>query len=123
MVNLAFRVCTDTSDFALLTAFGDDGFRCELASLVLRPALLPFLGRLFLPDFNVAIPRNCGASLLLRAVGSADLNQLGFCSDCLAYMRLDLRRVALRIRALCGIWANCKSFLLARRRRVDRVRP
>jgi hypothetical protein len=36
-------------------------------------------------------------------------------------VHLQLDGVAFRIGALCGIWANCKSFLLARRRRVDRV--
>jgi len=37
-------------------------------------------------------------------------------------MRVDLSPEALWIGALCGIWANCKSILLARRRRADRVR-
>jgi hypothetical protein len=49
------------------------------------------------------------------------LYQLRFGCDGLADVRFDLRGVAFRIGALCGIWANCKSFLLARRRRVDRV--
>jgi hypothetical protein len=33
----------------------------------------------------------------------------------------NLELIAGRIEALCGIWANCKSFLLALRRRADRV--
>jgi hypothetical protein len=33
-------------------------------------------------------------------------------------MSIDLRVVAVWIGALCGIWANCKSFLLALRRRA-----
>jgi hypothetical protein len=36
-------------------------------------------------------------------------------------MSVDLRPEALRIGALCGIWANSKFFLLARSRRADRV--
>ena len=36
-------------------------------------------------------------------------------------MRIDLRPKALRVGTLCGIWANSKSFLLARSRRTDRV--
>jgi hypothetical protein len=36
-------------------------------------------------------------------------------------MSVDLRPEALRVGALCGIWANSKSFLLGRSRRADRV--
>jgi hypothetical protein len=64
MVNWTFRVGEDTPDFALFTAFGDDGLGGELAGLVLRPAFLLLLGRLILPDFDVAIARNRGASFL-----------------------------------------------------------
>jgi hypothetical protein len=37
-------------------------------------------------------------------------------------VRLHFVGVASRVGALCGIWANCKSFLLAPRRRNDRVK-
>src|ERR1017187_5250212 len=99
MVNWAVGVDTDTPDFTLFTAFGDDGFRGELAGLILWPVRLLLLGWLFPPDFDVAVARNCGTSLLLHAIGGADLNQFGFCSDCLAHVRLDLRRVALWVGA------------------------
>jgi hypothetical protein len=36
-------------------------------------------------------------------------------------MSVDLLPEALRVGALCGIWANSKSFLLARSCRADRV--
>ena len=36
-------------------------------------------------------------------------------------MGINLGLEALGIGALCGIWANSKSFLLARSRRADRV--
>jgi hypothetical protein len=36
-------------------------------------------------------------------------------------VRREFCLIAAGIGALCGIWANCKSFLLALRRRADRV--
>jgi hypothetical protein len=36
-------------------------------------------------------------------------------------MGVQFGGVATRVGALCGIWANCKSFLLALRRRDNRV--
>jgi hypothetical protein len=38
-------------------------------------------------------------------------------------MRVELTIETRSIGALCGIWANCKLFLLATRRRADRVMP
>jgi hypothetical protein len=43
---------------------------------------------------------------------------LWFCRDGLRDMGFDLGLIAGGIGTLCGIWANCKSFLLAPRRRA-----
>jgi hypothetical protein len=51
----------------------------------------------------------------------ADLDKLRLGSDLGLNVRFQLGGVAIWIGALCGIWANCKSFLLALRRRADRV--
>ena len=99
MVNRAFEIGADSPDFPLFTALGHDGLGCELAGLVLRPIRLLLLGRLVLPDFNVAIARNRGASLLLYAVGGADFYQLRFCRDGLPDVSVQLRSVAFRVRA------------------------
>jgi hypothetical protein len=52
-----------------------------------------------------------------------DLQQLRTRGNFAVDMRRDLDVVAISIKALCGIWANRKSFLLATRRRADRVMP
>jgi hypothetical protein len=50
------------------------------------------------------------------------LHELGLVGEGLGNVGIDLRLIADGIGALCGIWANCKSFLLALRRRAARVR-
>jgi len=123
MVHGAFGVCADAAEFALLAAFSDDCLGGEFARFVLRPIPLLLIAWFVVANLNVLVAGNCGAALLLRSVRCADLYQLRFGCYGLADVRFDLRGIAFRIGALCGIWANCKSFLLARRRRVDRVRP
>jgi len=53
-----------------------------------------------------------------RSIGRRDLYQLGFGRDGLRDKPVQLGLVASRVGALCGIWANRKSFLLAPRRRA-----
>jgi hypothetical protein len=50
------------------------------------------------------------------------LHELGLGRNGLRHMSIDLALIAGGVGALCGIWANSKSFLLALRRRADRVR-
>jgi hypothetical protein len=49
------------------------------------------------------------------------LHESRFAFEGLRNVGIDLRPEALRVSALCGIWANSKFFLLARSRRADRV--
>ena len=67
----------------------------------------------------------CVASQHRRVVLSApvrcNLYQLGPCSNGVLHMGFNFAVVASRPEALCGIWANCKSFLSAHRRRTYRV--
>jgi len=47
--------------------------------------------------------------------------RVGFAFERFRHMSVDLRPEALRIGALCEIWANSKFLLLARSSRADRV--
>jgi hypothetical protein len=49
------------------------------------------------------------------------LHQAGRLDDPLRDVRVELAVKAFGVSALCGIWANSKSFLLAPGSRVDRV--
>ena len=122
MVNEAIGIGADLAEFSLLAALGDDGICGVLARLVLRP--LGFFGgvRPFWPNLYVLVARNGCAVFRLLPVSGADLHELGFRCDGGLYVRLNLRGVTGGVGALCGIWENCKSFLLALRRRSDRVR-
>jgi hypothetical protein len=79
---------------ANVASFGDDGLGSELAHLELGPLRVVFRFRLVVPNRRVLVARQYRAAFFLSTVGGA----------------------------LCGIWANCKSFLLALRRRAHRVR-
>jgi hypothetical protein len=79
-----------------------------------------FFGRGFLwPDFGVLVARQGSTSLLLLTIGRTDLHEFRFRSDGLRDMGIDLALIAGRVGALCGIWANRKSFLLAPRRHAS----
>jgi hypothetical protein len=56
-----------------------------------------------------------------KARGIRNLHKGRFAFERFRHMSVDLRAEALRVGALCGIWANSKSFLLARSRRAGRV--
>jgi len=56
-----------------------------------------------------------------KARGIRNLHKGRFAFERFRHISVDLRPEVLRIGALCGIWANSKSFLLARSRRADRV--
>ena len=119
----AIGIGAHLAEFAFLAAIGNDGLGDELACLVFRRVLLVFVLRFLLPDFDILVAGYNRAAFGGFAVGGRDLYQLRFRRYRPLHMRVHLGRIAGRIGALCGIWANCKSFLLARRRRVDRVRP
>ncbi len=62
-----------------------------------------------------------GALLFRAASAILDLDEVGT-GGCLAVdMGLDLAVIARGVKALCGIWANSKSFLLARSRPAGRA--
>jgi hypothetical protein len=90
-----------------------------LAGIVLRP--LRFLRGvgLLLPDFDIRFARDGLFVFWLLFVCCADLNKFRLGGDLLVYVRIQLGGVASRVGALCGIWANCKSFLLAPRRHAN----
>jgi hypothetical protein len=56
-----------------------------------------------------------------KARGIRNLNKLRLAFQRLRHVRVDLSAKAVGVAALCGIWANSRSFLLAPSRRADRV--
>ena len=100
VMDWAFGIGADFCGFALLRAFGDDGFGGELAGFVLRPVAFIFVLWLLLPDFDVLVAGNHGTAIGGFTVGGADLNQLRFGGNGLLYVRIDLPLVAGRIGAL-----------------------
>jgi hypothetical protein len=110
-------------DFALADPIGDDGLGGELTRLVLGSPCLFLVLRFLRQDGNVLATRHDGTSLLRLRKTRADLHELGLGGDGIGYVRVQLRLITAWVGALCGIWANCKSFLLALRRRTDRVSP
>jgi hypothetical protein len=123
MVHRAGWLGANLPQFALVDAVRNDSLGGVLTRLELRPfRLLRGVG-LLLPDFDILVARDCLLAIRLLLVCSADLDKLRLCGDLGLDVRFQFGGVAIWIGALCGIWANCKSFLLARRRRVDRVRP
>ena len=62
-----------------------------------------------------------GSLLFGTAPTVLDLYEVGTGGDLAVDVRLNLAVIAGGVNALCGIWANTKSFLLARGRRADRV--
>jgi hypothetical protein len=95
--------------------------RRPTAAFICRP--LRFLRRvgLLLPDFDILVARDGLFAFRLLLVCRTDLDKLRFGGDLGFYVRVQFGSIAIRIGALCGIWANCKSFLPALRRRVDSV--
>jgi hypothetical protein len=122
VMHRAFGIGAHLAEFTFLCAIGNDGLGNEFACLVFRRVLLRFVLRSLLPDFDILATRDNRAAFGGFSVGSCDLYQLRFRGYRLLNMRVYLGRIAGRIGALCGIWANCKSFLLALRRRAHRVR-
>ena len=121
MMHRAIRLGANPPQFSLVDAVRDDGIGGILARFELRPLRLLRGVGLVRPDLDVLAAGNDLAAFLLLAVGRADLDKFWLGRDLLLNVRLQLCRIAGRIGALCGIWANCKSFLLALRRRADRV--
>ena len=104
-----------------IAAFGDDGVGGVLTHLELRTLGLLFGLRFLVPDGDVLVARENLAAFRRFAIRGTDLHQLRLRCDLLSDMRTDLGLIAVRIGALCGIWANSKSFLLAPCRRAPRV--
>ena len=121
VMHRAICLSANLAEFALLAAFGNNGLGSVLARLEFRP--FRFLRRvgLLLPDFDVLVARDGLFAFGLLLVCRTDLDKLRFGGDLGLYVRVQFGGIAIRVSTLCGIWANCKSFLLARRRRVDRV--
>ena len=109
------------TNLAFVDAFRDNGFGRKLARLELRADRLFFVGGLLGTDFDILVAGNGGTPILVLSIRRADLDQLRLRGDGLPDVHLQLDGVAFRIGALCGIWANSKSFLLAPGRRADRV--
>jgi hypothetical protein len=118
MMDGAGWIGADLVEGANVRAFSDDGVGGELAHLELGTFGVVFRLRLVVPNRGVLVPWEYRATFFLSTVGRADLHQLGFRGDGLCDVSRDFRLIAVRIGALCGIWANCKSFLLAPRRRA-----
>ena len=121
MVYRTSRLGANLPQFAFVDAVRNDGLGRVLACLELRP--LRFLRRvgLLLADFDVLVARDDLLTFRLLIVCGADLDKLWLRGNLCLYVCVQFRRVAIWIGALCGIWANCKSFLLALRRRDNRV--
>jgi hypothetical protein len=115
-------IAAHLANLAFLIAFCDDGFAGELAGLELGPLRLILRGRLLGTNLGVLVAGESGVAFLLLAIRRTDLNQLRLRSDGFGDMPINLCLVAGRVGTLCGIWANCKSFLLALRRCDNRVR-
>ena len=107
-------------ELALVGAVRNDGLCGVLARLELRS--LRFLRRvgLLLSNFDVLVPGDRLLAFRLLFVCSADLDKLRLGGNLCLYVGVQLRRIAVRVGALCGIWANCKSFLPALRCRAGR---
>ena len=121
MVNWASRLGADLAKFALVDAVRNDGLGGVLARLELRPFRLLRRVGLLVPDFYVLAARDGLLAFRLLLVCRADLDKLRLGGDLGLNVCVQLGGVAIRVGTLCGIWANCKSFLLAPRRRAARV--
>jgi hypothetical protein len=119
MVDPASRLRANFPHFTLIDAVGNNCFGGVLARLELRPFRFVWGVGFFFPNFYVLVAWNRLLALQLL-VGRADLDKLRLGGDLGLYVS-QLRAIAFRVGALCGIWANSKSFLLAPGRRADRV--
>jgi hypothetical protein len=73
-------------------------------------------------ELAVLVFLQCTGALLFRAAPCRlNLNKVGICSEFPLDVRSYFSLIARAIEALCGIWANSKSFLLAPGSRADRV--
>jgi hypothetical protein len=118
MVDGASGVGTYFGDRTGIEALGHNGLFHMSAWLLVRLESLSTSRLLFRQmDFNIPAARqDCG--IRRRSIGALDLEQLRFLLCRLPDMRFNLERKTDRIGALCGIWANCKSFPLVPRRRA-----
>ncbi len=121
MVNGAGRLGANLPQFALLDAVRHDGLGSVLARFELGPSRLLRRVGLLLANFDVLVARDGLLAFRLLLVCRADLDKIGLGDNLRLYVRVQFRRIAIRVGALCGIWANRKSFLLARSRRAERL--
>ena len=119
MVHRAGRIGADLVNGADIATLGDDGVRRELANLELGTLGLFLRFGFFVADSGVLVSRQDLAAFLLLAVGAADLHKLRLRCDLLGDVFANPGLIAAWISALCGIWANRKSFLLAPRRHAS----
>ena len=94
------------ADFALVRSVRNDSLGGVLACLVFRRVLLVFVLGLILPDFDILVARNNRAAFGWFAVGGRDLYQLRF--GCYGFLdvRIQLGRIAGRVRAGVRVFAD-----------------
>jgi hypothetical protein len=102
-------------------SLGDDSLGRVSVGLELRRLRIFLRLRFLVADEDVLPPGENRTSLLRSSVVGADLHQRRLRGKGLGDVRINLGLKAGSIRALCGIWANRKSFLLAPGSRADRV--
>jgi len=121
MVYGAGRLCTNLPQFSLVDTIRHNGLGGVLAGFELRPFRFLRCVGLLLADFNVLVAGDRLLAFRLLLVCRADLDKFRLGRNLGFNVRVQFGGIAIRVGALCGIWANCKSFLLALRRRADRV--
>jgi hypothetical protein len=120
-VNTTGRVGAYFDQLASLSAIGDNCLSHLVARLLNRWNLSASAIRFCFLDIQLHISTSPQGSTLTRVPRGRNLHKLRLAFQRLRHVRVDLGAKALRVSALCGIWANCKSILLARSRRADRV--
>jgi hypothetical protein len=99
MASVVYLHVLNSRNFAFC---GVSGFSSRISTYLLRGMVFP--------------PSGCCLYAVLIWTSS------GLAATLALYVRVQLGGVAIRVGALSGIWANRKSFLLAPRRRAERVR-
>ncbi len=106
VMHRAIGIGAHLADFALVRSVRNDGLGGVLACLVFRRVLLVFVFWLLLPDFDILVARHNRAAFGGFAVGGRDLYQLRF--GCYGFLdvRIQLGRIAGRVRAGVRVFAD-----------------
>ena len=121
MMYPARRIGADLNQFSSPSTVHDHRFGHLLAWLLLWGNLGTCPVGFGLLDFKLHVTVLSQWSAFSGIPSGRNLHQLGFGFERMRHMRIDFGPETLWVSTLCGIWANCKSFLLALRRRADRV--